>query len=64
MVCGILFAALGTTLDQVVFAGEGEPTLRMDALLAVARRVKSFRENNLEPQKTDNKQSSPLAMRV
>ncbi|KAL3758981.1 hypothetical protein ACHAWU_003052 [Discostella pseudostelligera] len=28
--------------SQVVIAGEGEPTLRMDALLAVARSVKSF----------------------
>eukprot|EP00585_Thalassiosira_rotula_P008677 CAMPEP_0196135970 /NCGR_PEP_ID=MMETSP0910-20130528/4438_1 /TAXON_ID=49265 /ORGANISM="Thalassiosira rotula, Strain GSO102" /LENGTH=305 /DNA_ID=CAMNT_0041396179 /DNA_START=84 /DNA_END=998 /DNA_ORIENTATION=+ len=32
--------------DQVVIAGEGEPTLRMDALLAVARSVKSFRTPN------------------
>lgn len=31
---------------EVVIAGEGEPTLRMDALLAVARRVRSFRESD------------------
>ena len=42
--------------DQVVLAGEGESTLRMDALLAVARSVKSFREENSNMNNT--KQSS------
>jgi len=32
--------------DQVVIAGEGEPTLRMDALLAIARSVRSCRRKN------------------
>ena len=32
--------------NQVVIAGEGEPTLRMDALLAVARCVQSYNNNN------------------
>ncbi|KAL3764959.1 hypothetical protein ACHAW5_006667 [Stephanodiscus triporus] len=35
--------AAGGRYDQVVIAGEGEPTLRMDALLAVARAVKLHR---------------------
>jgi len=34
--------------DQVVIAGEGEPTLRMDALLAVAHSIKPFREEKEE----------------
>ncbi len=34
--------------NQVVIAGEGEPTMRMDALLAVARSVQSF--NNQQQQ--------------
>jgi hypothetical protein len=37
--------------NQVVIAGEGEPTMRMDALLAVARSVQSF--NNQQQQHHD-----------
>ena len=49
--------------DQVVIAGEGEPTLRMDALLAVARSVQSSPrgKNNAEEQ---NDKPSSLPVRV
>ncbi|KAL3805928.1 hypothetical protein HJC23_007889 [Cyclotella cryptica] len=34
------------SFDQVVIAGEGEPTLRMDALLAVSRQIQLHRTEN------------------
>ncbi|KAL9186046.1 hypothetical protein ACHAXT_005284 [Thalassiosira profunda] len=43
--------------DQVVIAGEGEPTLRMDALLAVARSVKPFR---MQQDDTARKDQHPI----
>ena len=36
-------------LIQVVIAGEGEPTLRMDALLAVAKSVQAFNKQQQRP---------------
>ncbi|KAL7523573.1 hypothetical protein ACHAXR_001084, partial [Thalassiosira sp. AJA248-18] len=46
------------TFDQVVIAGEGESTLRMDALLAVARSVQSFRQENKDYDNTRGEQQS------
>ncbi|KAL3782247.1 hypothetical protein HJC23_000310 [Cyclotella cryptica] len=43
------------SFDQVVIAGEGEPTLRMDALLAVSRQIQSHRKERSE---------APLPIRV
>ncbi|KAL7549574.1 hypothetical protein ACHAWF_012841 [Thalassiosira exigua] len=48
---------------EVVIAGEGEPTLRMDALLAVARRVKSHRER-VGVDQAGEEQSQAPAVRV
>ena len=44
--------------DQVVIAGEGEPTLRMDALLAVAHSIKPFREEENNTSKSSNRSST------
>ena len=56
-----------TDFDQVVIAGEGEPTLRMDALLAVARSVEPYRTKNNDDAKRRQKQphqNSSLPVRV
>lgn len=37
---------LSVDYDQVVIAGEGEPTLRMDALLAISRAVRDYSDDN------------------
>mmetsp|Transcript_9364 Transcript_9364/g.14311 ORF Transcript_9364/g.14311 Transcript_9364/m.14311 type:complete len:385 (+) Transcript_9364:134-1288(+) len=42
-------------LHEVCIAGEGEPTLRMDALLAIARTVQSF---NQQQQRRNDQQSA------
>ena len=44
--------------DQVVLAGEGESTLRMDALLAVARCVKAFRGKEVQDSSSSSSSSS------
>lgn len=36
------------SLDQIVLAGEGEPTLRMDALLSISHQIQSHRRSNNE----------------
>ncbi|KAL7485136.1 hypothetical protein ACHAW6_010733 [Cyclotella cf. meneghiniana] len=43
------------SFDQVVIAGEGEPTLRMDALLSISRQIQSHRKAQSE---------APLPIRV
>ena len=52
--------------DQVVIAGEGEPTLRMDALLAVAHSIKPFRkgEENTASRSSDRYMSDKLPVRL
>lgn len=51
--------------DQVVIAGEGESTLRMDALLAVARSIEPYRTtNNYDDSKRKQKQQPSLPVRV
>jgi len=48
--------------DHVVIAGEGEPTLRMEALLAVARKVKSL--TGKVEKNPHNKTSHSISVRV
>jgi hypothetical protein len=48
--------------DQVVIAGEGEPTLRMDAILAISRAV--TRENSDDNSSSKNKMHKHPALRV
>lgn len=43
------------SFDQIVIAGEGEPTLRMDALLSISHQIQSYRESQNE---------SPLPIRL
>lgn len=52
--------------DQVVIAGEGEPTLRMDALLAVAYSIKPFREKgeNNTNKSSDRYSTNKLPVRL
>eukprot|EP00984_Skeletonema_dohrnii_P023647 scaffold12751_cov98-Skeletonema_dohrnii-CCMP3373.AAC.1 len=48
-------------LHEVCIAGEGEPTLRMDALLAISRTVQSF---NQQQQKQQHNDSNNLARQI
>eukprot|EP00956_Cyclotella_meneghiniana_P029424 scaffold71102_cov48-Cyclotella_meneghiniana.AAC.2 len=37
------------SFEQIVIAGEGEPTLRMDALLSISHQIQSYRKSQNEP---------------
>jgi hypothetical protein len=37
------------SIDQIVIAGEGEPTLRMDALLSISHQIQSHQKSNNAP---------------
>ena len=51
-----------STFEQVVIAGEGEPTLRMEALLAIARTVQSL--GRQQSNNSANQTSRPIPVRV